>query len=53
MQPYCPCGYDSDTTPRFSEAWEIAHKAKHLETYPNVDQTTVRNLDDAIARAAR
>jgi fatty acid desaturase len=49
----CACGFGSrfDLGP-FSQQWYSAHRDHHLETFPDVDEGTRRNLTDAIERAA-
>ena len=42
---------NGDRLTSFSRAWHVMHRDYHVVVFPDVDDRTVRNLDDAIARA--
>lgn len=50
---YCPpCGYVTDpSVSAYSAEWHRGHRDHHLAMFPEVDQITRDNLDQALARA--
>ena len=48
---FCPCAFEGFELGLWSVAWYEAHKAHHLATFPDVDEGTVRVLDEGIERA--
>ena len=54
-RPICPCGigFVVGSAIAYSPAWHREHRRIHLDTFPDVDATTITNLDDAITYAER
>jgi hypothetical protein len=54
----CPCGMplnlvvDGEPIRTHGITWHQEHRARHLTTFPKVDERTRHNLDDAITWAA-
>lgn len=51
----CPCGMTPrprEDQPRpYSKDWHIIHRLKHIAAFPDLDQASLRNLDEAVDRA--